>query len=39
VDEQVFVGKPERKAKLGRPIYRLEDDIKMVLKGVMCYVM
>jgi hypothetical protein len=31
------VGKPEGKVKLGRPMYRWEDNIKMFLKGVMYY--
>jgi len=33
------VGKPEGEAKLGRSMYRWEDNIKMILKGVMYYVM
>jgi hypothetical protein len=33
------VGKPEGEVKLGRPMYRWEDNIKMVFKDVMYYVM
>jgi hypothetical protein len=31
------VGKTEEEVKLGRPMYRWEDNIKMGLKGVMYY--
>jgi hypothetical protein len=37
-DEQVWVGKPEGRVKLGRPVYRWENNIKMALKDVMFYV-
>jgi hypothetical protein len=33
------VGKSEGEVKLGRPMYSWEDNIKMILKGVMYYVM
>ena len=35
---RVLVGKPERKRPLGRPRLRWEDDIKMYLQEVGCWV-
>jgi hypothetical protein len=33
---RVFVGKPEGKRSLGKPMRRWEDNIKLDLKGVEC---
>jgi hypothetical protein len=36
---RILVGKPEGKRPLGRPMHRWEDNIKMELKEVECWVM